>query len=92
MTSIRNWLRTRLTRANGSPILDDWTPEDSTGQLLGRIYAETGCPQVGRCLRAELVAPDGTPFNGGTGHAATGKGAREAVEARVSEEISMKRR
>ncbi len=92
MTSSLNWRRTRLTCADGSHIADDWTLEDETGQLLGRIYAETGGPQGGRCLRAELVAPDGTPFNGGTGHAATGKGAREALEARVSEEISMKRR
>jgi hypothetical protein len=42
MATTRNWRRTRLTRADGSPIPDDWTLEDDTGQPLGRIYAETG--------------------------------------------------
>jgi hypothetical protein len=92
MTITRYWRRTRLTRADGSPIPDDWTLEDETGQPLGRIYAETGGPQGGRWFWAVLVAPDGTPFNGGTGHAASGKEAREAVEARVPEGVSLKRR
>lgn len=87
MTTTRNWRRTRLSRADGSPIPDDWTLEDNAGQPLGRIYAETGGPQGGRWFWAVLVTPDGTPFNGGTGHAATGKEAREAVEARVRERV-----
>jgi hypothetical protein len=59
MTSTRNWRRARLTRPDGSPIPDDWTLEDATGQPLGRIYAETGGPQGGRWFWAVLVAPDG---------------------------------
>lgn len=56
------------------------------------VYAETGGPLGGRWFWAVQVAPDGTPFNGGTGHAATGREAREAVEARVPEGILLKRR
>jgi len=92
MPFTRNWRRTRLTRADGSPIPDDWTLEDHTGQPLGPIYAETGGPQGGRWFWVVQVAQDGTPFNGGTGHAASGKEAREAVEARVPEGVSTKRR
>lgn len=92
MTRSARWRRKRLTRADGPPIPDDWTLEDETGQPLGRIYAETGGPKGGRWFRAVLVAPYGTPFNGGTGHAATGCEAREAVEARVPEGVSVKRR
>jgi hypothetical protein len=87
----RLWRRTRLTRADGSPIPDDWTLEDDSGQPLGRIYAETGGPQNGGWFWAVLVALDGTPFNGGTGHTETGREAREAVEARVPKGLSMKR-
>jgi hypothetical protein len=92
MATPRNWRRTRLTRADGSPIPDDWTLEDENGQPLGRIYAETGGPQGGRWFWAVLVAPDGTAFNGGTGHAASGKEARKAVEARVPKGLSIKGR
>jgi hypothetical protein len=92
MATPRNWRRTRLTRADGSPILDDWTLEDDTGQPLGRIYAETGGPQGGRWLWAVLVSPDGTHFNGGTRHSGSVREAREAVEARVAEGVSTKRR
>ncbi len=92
MAIARNWRRTRLFCVDGAPIPDDWTLEDHAGQPLGRIYAEAGGPQGGRWFWAVLVAPDGTPFNGGTGHAATGREAREAVEARVPERVSMKRR
>ena len=92
MTLPSIWRRTRLTRAAGSPIHDAWTLEDETGQPLGHIYAETGGPQGGRWFWAVQVAPDGTPFNGGTGHAASGKEAREAVEARVPVGLSIKRR
>jgi hypothetical protein len=87
----RLWRRTRLTRADGSPIPDDWTLEDDAGQPLGRIYAETGGPRGGRWFWAVLVAPDGTPFNGGTGHTETGREAREAVEALIPEGLSTKR-
>jgi len=87
----RRWRKTRLTLADGSPIPDDWTLEDEAGQPLGRIYAETGGPQGGRWFWAVLVAPDGMPFNGGSGHAAAGRGAREAVEARIPKGVSMKR-
>ncbi len=73
-------------------------PSRTTGRLktkpaspLGRIYTETGGPQGGRWFWVVQVAPDGTPFNGGTGHAASGKEAREAVEARVQEGVSTKR-
>ena len=89
-TNKRLWRRTRLTRADGSPVPDDWTLEDDSGQLLGRIYAEIGGPQGGRWFWAVLVAPDGTPFNGGTGHTETGREAREAVEALVPEGVSMR--
>ncbi len=58
MTSTRNWRRTRLTRADGSPIPDDWTLEDDTGQPLGRIYFETGGPQD--C--AGVFRPETMPF------------------------------
>ena len=34
MARPRNWRRTRLTRADGSPIPDDWTLEDENGQPL----------------------------------------------------------
>ena len=60
--------------------------------MSSRFCAETGGPQGGRWFRAVQVSLDGTTFNGGTGHAAPGKKAREAVEARVPEGASTKRR
>lgn len=80
-----------LTRPDGSPNPDDWTPEDDAGQPPSRIYVETGGPQGGCWLRAVLVAPDGTPSNAGTRHEATAGYARETVEAGPAG-ASMKRR
>ena len=61
MTITRNWRRTRLTRADGSQVPDDWTLEDETGQPLGRIYVETGGPQGGRWFWAVQVARQNEP-------------------------------
>jgi hypothetical protein len=85
----RNWRRTSFRRLDGSidVIADDWALEDPAGQPLARIYRTTGGPRDGRWLWFVLTDPQGRPFNGGTGTAATGQEAREASEARVPAEL-----
>lgn len=56
---------------------------DAAGMPLARIYRYAFGPQAGRWSWFVLVAPDGSPCNGGTGTAATGREAREACEALI---------
>jgi hypothetical protein len=79
----RRWRRTSFRRLDGSVEFapDDWTLEDPAGQPLARIYRTTGAPRDGMWLWFVLTDPLGRPYNGGTGTAATGTEAREAVEA-----------
>ncbi len=81
----RNWRRTSFRRLDGSvdSAPDDWTLLDGEGRPLARIYRYLYGPKAGCWSWFVQVAPDGTPFNGGTGTAPTGKEAREACEARV---------
>jgi hypothetical protein len=81
----RNWRRTSFRRLDGSVEFapDDWTLCDDVGQPLARIYHYAYGPQAGRWSWFVLVRPDGTPVNGGTGTAPTGREAREACELRV---------
>jgi hypothetical protein len=78
----RNWRSTSFKRLDGSieVVPDDWSLLDEDGRPLARIYRYLYGPQAGRWSWFVLVAPDGTPRNGATGTAATGKEAREAVE------------
>ncbi len=62
---------------------DDWCLIDDAGRPLARIYRYLYGPNAGRWSWFVLAAPDGAPFNGGTGTAATGREAREACEARI---------
>jgi hypothetical protein len=82
-TSLRRWRRTSFRRLDGAVDIaaDDWTLEDGAGQPLARIYKQTGGPQSGRWMWFVQINPQGRPWNGGTGVAATGRAAREAVEA-----------
>jgi hypothetical protein len=83
----RNWRRTSFRRLDGSIDIapDDWTLEDVNGQPLARIYRYAYGPNAGRWAWFVQVDPQGRPYNGGTGAAATGTEAREACEARVFE-------
>jgi hypothetical protein len=87
----RNWRRTNLIGADGARIPDDWSLLDDAGRSLARIYLRHGGPQAGRWCWHVLVAPDGTPFNGGTGTTATGREAREACEALVPPGVQERR-
>jgi hypothetical protein len=81
----RNWRRTSFKRLDGSIdfVPDDWCLPDEEGRPLARIYRYLYGPQAVRWSWFVLVAPDGTPANGGTGTAATGKEAREACEVLI---------
>jgi hypothetical protein len=81
----RNWRRTSFRRVDGSidVMSDDWSLLDDAGRPLARIYLQTAGPLSGRWAWFVLVAPNGTPFNGGSGEAATGTEAREICEAMV---------
>jgi hypothetical protein len=81
MTPVLKWRRTPLTRADGSPVPDDWTLADERGQPVGRIYLTTVGPKDGQWLWTVLIDAQGRPWNGGTGYCATGREAKEAVEA-----------
>ncbi len=85
MSARRNWRRTAFRRLDGSMefAADDWTLYDASGNPLARIYRYLYGPIAGRWSWFVMVAPDGTPFNGGTGTAATGREAREACEALI---------
>lgn len=89
----RNWRRTSFRRLEGSIeiVPDDWCLEDDAGQPLARIYLHKFGPNAGRWAWFVQVAPDGTPYNGGTGTAATGTEAREECEQRIPEGVRMGR-
>ncbi|CAJ0891000.1 hypothetical protein AMST5_04097 [freshwater sediment metagenome] len=87
----RNWRRTSLTGADGAPVPDDWSLLDLAGRPLARLYLRQGGPQGGRWQWFVQIASDGTPFNGGTGTAATGREAREACEALVPPGVQERR-
>ncbi|WP_036282852.1 hypothetical protein [Methylocystis sp. ATCC 49242] len=81
----RNWRRTSFRRLDGTVDVatDDWSLLDDAGRPLARIYLQDGGPQGGRWAWFVQVAPDGTPWNGGTGYAASGREAREISEQLV---------
>ncbi len=81
----RNWRRTSFRRLGGAieTAQDNWTLVDDVGRPLARIYLYLYGPNAGRWSWFVLVGPNGTPYNGGTGTAATGREAREECEARV---------
>ncbi len=82
-----NWRPTSFERPNGSAHVapDDWTLYDDAGRPLARIYRYLYGPNAGRWLWIVLNAPKHTPFNAGTGYAATGLEALEICEDRVRE-------
>jgi hypothetical protein len=92
-TTTRRWRRTSFRRLDGAVDIapDDWTLEDDAGQPLGRIYLYRFGPQAGRWAWFVQVDAEGRPVNGGTGMAATGREAREAVEALVPVEVELRR-
>ena len=67
---------------------DDWTLVGATGRPLGRVYKTMGGPMDGRWFWTVLINFKGQPWNGGTGYCATGREAKEAVEARVLDKIN----
>lgn len=86
------WRRTSFTRLDGRVDVaeDDWNIYDPgpPGLPIARIYKVTGGPNADRWAWAVQVAQDGvTPWNGGSGFADDGRGAREACEARLPESI-----
>jgi hypothetical protein len=91
--STRRWRRTSFRRFDGSTEFapDDWCLTDDRGQPLARLYRQNGGPQGGRWLWFVQVDPQGRPWNGGAGTAATGREAREAVEALVPVGVQMRR-
>lgn len=76
----RKWRRTALTRSDGSPVPDDWSLVDEHLGPVARIYRMTGGPQDGLWFWAVQIDAQGRPWNGGTGQAADGRQAKEAVE------------
>lgn len=83
-TSTRRWRRTALTRADGSPVPDDWSLIDEQLGGIARIYRVNGGPGDGTWFWAVQVDAQGRPWNAGTGYCATGAEAKQAVEAIVA--------
>jgi hypothetical protein len=81
----RDWRPTSFRRLNGASEIapNDWTLFDGAGKPVARIYRYAFGPNAGRWSWFVLVAPDGTPCNGGTGSAATASEARDACQARI---------
>jgi hypothetical protein len=77
------WRRTNLRRPDGSLDPDDWTRFAEDGRNLARIYKVEHGLKAGHWFWAVQVDKQGRSFNGGTGTEATGRGAKEACEARV---------
>lgn len=80
-----------LDGPNGAPVPDDWSLLDDGGHPLARIYRRQGGPQGGCWQWFVQVTTGGTPFNGGTGTAATGGEAREACERLVPDGLQERR-
>ncbi len=80
-TTQRNWRRTSFKRPDGRADVatDDWTLSDDAGRPLARIYRYLYGTNAGRWL----IAPDGTPFNAGSGFTAMEAKAREICEALI---------
>jgi hypothetical protein len=78
------WRRTNLIGADGSLPEDDWTLYADNGRSLARIYFINHGPQQGRWFWAVQVDQQGRSFNGGTGHAGSGRQAKEECEVRLS--------
>ena len=76
----RRWRRTALTRADGSPVPDDWSLVDEQLGPMARIYRITGGPQDGQWFWTVLVDAQGRPWNSGTGNVSSGAEAKAAVE------------
>ncbi len=49
--------RTALSRADGSPVPDDWVLADERGQPVGRIYLMTGGPERRAMVLERLNRP-----------------------------------
>lgn len=84
LMSDRRWRRTALTRADGRPVPDDWSLVDEQLGPVARIYKETGGPRDGQWFWTVLVDGLGRPWNGGTGHCATGAEAKTECDKRLS--------
>ncbi len=67
MTQALKWKRTALTRADGSPVPDDWVLANERGQPVGRIYKMTGGPKDGHWFWTVLVDAQGRPDIGRPG-------------------------
>lgn len=80
----RKWRRTDLTGADGAPVPDDWCLVDEKLGAIARIYKVVGGPLDGNWFWAVQVDAQGRPWNSGTGYCATGKEAKETVEAMIA--------
>jgi hypothetical protein len=78
------WRRTALTRADGSPVPDDWSLVDERLGGIARIYRVNGGPGDGQWFWAVQVDAQGRPWNAGTGYCETGAEAKQAVEEIVA--------
>jgi hypothetical protein len=74
------WRRTALTRADGSPVPDDWSLLDEQLGEIARIYRMTGGSQHGQWFRAVQIEALGRPCNSGSGNAPSGQEAKASVE------------
>jgi hypothetical protein len=84
-TTRRNRRRTSFKRPDGAAgaAKDDWTLSDDAGRALARICRYLYGANAGRWFWTVLIAPDGTPFNAGSGFAATEAEARKICEAMI---------
>jgi hypothetical protein len=81
------WRRTAFTSINGNIEIapDDWTLLDPSDKPLARLYKVNCGPQGGRWHWSVPSMRDSSVGNGGNGFIATGREAREACEARITE-------
>jgi hypothetical protein len=81
----RNWRRTSFKRPDRTAGVarNDWTLSDDASRALARIYRYLYGANAGAWFWMVLIAPDGTPFNAGSGFAATEAEAREICEAMI---------
>ncbi len=81
----RKWGPTSFKRPDGTADVasDDWTLSDDAGRPLARIYRYLYGANAGRWFWTVLIAPDGTPFNAGSGFATMEAEARKICEAMI---------
>jgi hypothetical protein len=83
MNNALKWRRTAFERLGGNIDVteDDWYYREAEGRSLARIYQIKHSPNAGHWFWTVLIGPDGHPAGScGSGHAETGRKAREMCE------------